>query len=254
MAVAFTVVASCAPALFVPPAGPGEPEPEAASAWAQATSACRGVRSYSAALRLSGRAGDQRIPSVGAIVAVTASNVHLQLVAGNRPRRTLAGSAERATYFDHDNNRVVTARAEEIFETVIGIKAGPDRLLALLSGCATRVPEITRASRFGKLIGIETADGRAFLEQRGTWQIVAGTSDDLVVEYRRSGSAFPTEVRLASAPGRKPIASIRVTGIDQLDVNADLKPEVFAPPKAAAAAVPMTLDELRAAGPLGGKH
>ncbi len=65
---------------------------------------------------------------------------------------------------------------------------------------------------------------------------------------------FRREVRLSSAPGRKPVASIRVSGVDQLDVNADLKPEVFAPPKAAATATPMTLDELRAAGPLGGKH
>jgi hypothetical protein len=44
---------------------------------------------------------------------------------------------------------------------------------------------------------------------------------------------------------------INISAIDQLDINTDLAPAVFAPPAAAASAAPMTLEELRAAGPFG---
>ena len=116
-------VAACGTSAFVPPAGPGEPALDAGPAWAEATKACRDVRTYSATLRLSGRSAGQGFPTISAIVALTSrGQIFLQVVGAGRPFLTLAGTAERAVYLLHDDNRVVTARADEIVETIVGVK------------------------------------------------------------------------------------------------------------------------------------
>jgi hypothetical protein len=248
-----TLVIACGPAVFVPPAGPGEPAPDAAAAWTEATAACRDVRTYSASLRLSGRSADQRLPGVGAIVALTAQgNVFLQIVSGNRPLLTLAGTADKATYFLHDDHRVVTARAGEIVETIVGVPIDPEQLLAILAGCGVRQFDVQRAARFGKRVAVTTGDGQAFLEQRAAvWETVAALVGKLTVQYTRKNSKFPTSLRLDAVPPGGPPSWINISAIDQVDVNTDLAPAVFAAPAAAASATPMTIDELRAAGPFG---
>jgi hypothetical protein len=254
-AIVCLVAGGCGPTIFVPPSGPGTPAPEAAEAWTEATGRCRGVKTYAASLHLAGRVGDERIPSAGATVAIAAgTGIRLQIVAIGRPRFTLAGTADRSTFLLHDDQRVVTGRADEIVRTLVGAPIGPDRLLALLTGCTTRAFDIGHAERFGKRIAVTTSDGRVYLERlAGTWRSIAGEVDGLVVQYRRADSAFPSGLRIDSAPGRSPVTSLVVSGIDEIEVNTALRPELFAPPSAATSAKPMTLDELRAAGPLGRK-
>ena len=252
LTVAFTA-AACGPALFVPPAGPGALAPDAGPAWAEATKACRDVRTYSATLRLSGRSGDEPIPSVSGIVALTAQGqIFLQVIGAGRPFVTLAGTADRATYFLHNDNRVVTARADEIIETIVGVKVGPDRLLAILSGCAVRGLELEQGTRFGQQLAVTTTDGTVFLGRRaGAWQTTAAVLGALTVHrYERQGSAFPTSLQIDATAGTA-TSRIRIRGIDQLEVNASLQAAVFDPPPGAASATAMTLDELRAAGPFG---
>ena len=248
-------VAACAPKTFVPPAGPGAAAPDAGPAWAEATKACRDVRTYSATLRLSGRSGDEPIPTVSAIVALTSQGqIFLQVVGAGRPVVTLAGTADRATYLLHRDNRVVSARADEIVETIVGVKVGPDRLLAVLAGCAVRVLELEKGARFERRLAVTTTDGTVYLEQRaGAWQTTAAILDALIISrYERQGSAFPTSLQIDATAGRAS-SRIRIRGIEQLEVNANLQAAVFDPPAGAAAATPMTLEELRAAGPFGGK-
>ena len=243
------------PAVFVAPAGPGAPAPDAGPAWAEATKACRDVRTYSATLRLSGRSAGQGFPTLSAIVALTSrGQIFLQVIGAGRPFLTLAGTAERATYFLHEDNRVVTARADEIVETIVGVKVGPERLLAVLAGCAVRGFEFEKATRFGQQLAIVTAEGTVFLERRAaTWQTTAATLDALTVHhYQRERSAFPTALQIDAVAGSE-TSSIRVRGIEQLEVNAELQAAVFDPPAGAAAATPMTLEELKAAGPFGRK-
>jgi hypothetical protein len=247
------LLTACGPGAFVPPAGPGEPAPDAAVAWTEAIAACRDVRTYSASLRLSGRSADQRLPGVGAIVALTAQgSIFLQIVGGNRPVLTLAGTADQATYFLHEDHRVVTARAGEIVETIVGVPISPEQLLAILSGCAVRQFDVQRAARFGKRLAVTTADGQVFLERRtGPWETAAAIVGHLTVQFARKDSRFPTSLRLDATPPGGPGSWINISAIDQLDINTDLAPAVFAPPAAAASAAPMTLEELRAAGPFG---
>jgi len=245
------VITGCGPGTFVPPTGPGESAPEAAAAWTEAIAACRDVRTYSASLRLSGRSADQRLPGVGAIIALTAQgSIFLQIVGGNRPLLTLAGTADKATYFLHEDNRVVNARAAEIVETIVGVPISPEQLLAILSGCGVRQFDVQRAVRFGKRLAVTTTDGQVFLERRtGPWETAAAIVGRLTVQFARRDSRFPTSLRLDATPPGGPGSWINISAIDQLDINTDLAPAVFAPPAAAASATTMTLEELRAAGP-----
>jgi len=248
-------VAACGTSAFVAPAGPGEPALDAGPAWAEATKACRDVRTYSATLRLSGRSAGQGFPTLSAIVALTSrGQIFLQVVGAGRPFLTLAGTAERAVYLLHDDNRVVTARADEIVETIVGVKVSPDRLLAVLAGCAVRGFDVEKAMRFGQRLAVTTAEGTVFLERRaGAWQTTAAILDALTVHrYERERSAFPTALQIDAVAGSE-TSSIRVRTIEQLEINADLQAAVFDPPAGAAAAAPMTLEELRAAGPFGRK-
>ncbi len=235
--------AACAPA-FTPPVGPGEPAPDADAAWAQATASCRGARSYSAMLHFG---------AVGANVQTTVTDdgrVRLGAVVAGRPRFTLTGSRDDATLLLHDDRRVVRAPAAAIVEQLIGTAIGPEEWLAFVTGCVTRSHDIKEAARVGKYLRIVTAEGRVYLRQQGgAWRVHGGEVLGLIVNYEWRESAFPAVLRARSAPGASVETRLSLEAA-QFRVNDTVLAEVFAPPKGAAGATPMTLDELRESGPL----
>lgn len=237
------LAAACAPA-FTPPVGPGEPAPDADAAWAQATASCRGARSYSAMLHFG---------AVGANVQTTVTDdgrVRLGAIVAGRPRFTLAGSRDDATLLLHDDRRVVRAPAAAIVEQLIGTAIGPEEWLAFVTGCVTRSHDIKEAARVGKYLRIATAEGRVYLRQQGgVWRVHGGEVLGLVVHYEWRDSAFPAVLRARSAPGASVETRLALEAA-QFRVNDTVPAELFAAPKAAAGATPMTLDELRDAGPL----
>jgi hypothetical protein len=237
-------------AMFVPPSGPGEPAPEAASAWAEANAPCRDARAYVAALRVSGRVGTERIWPVSIDTAVTVDqSIYLGATAAGQSIFVLAGTSNRATLWLRRDERTVTATPAEILEAVVGVPFAPDQLLAVLTGCVARSLEITRAARHGGLLTIETADARVQLERRaGQWRTKAAQTDAFIVEFGAKRNPLPADVWIWSAPGRGPAASLHVS-VGDPEVNGDVPPAVFRIPTGAANATPMTLEQLRAAGP-----
>lgn len=237
------VAAACGPA-FTPPVGPGEPAPDADAAWAEATAACRTARTYSAMLHFG---------TVGANVQTTVTDdgrVRLGAIVAGRPRFTLAGSRDDATLLLHDDRRVVRAPAAAIVEQLIGTAIGPEEWLAFVTGCVTRSHDITDAARVGKYVRVTTAEGRVYLRQQGgVWRVHGGEVLGLIVHYEWRDSSFPTVLRARSAPGSSVDTRLALEAA-QFRVNDTVAAEVFAPPKAVAGATPMTLDELREAGPL----
>jgi hypothetical protein len=234
---------ACA-AAFTPPVGPGEPAPEAAAAWAQATASCRAARTYSAMLHFG---------AVGANVQTTVTDdgrVRLGAIVAGRPRFTLAGTREEATLLLHDDRRVVRAPAAAIVEQLIGTAIEPREWLAFVTGCVTRSHDMTGAARLGKYLRVTTAEGRVYLRQQGgVWQVHGGEVLGLIVHYEWGGSAFPTVLRARSSPGASVETRLTLEAA-QFRVNDTVPAEVFAPPRAAEGAAPMTLEELREAGPL----
>jgi len=255
-AAALAAAAGCASRAFIRPAGPGLPAPEAAAAWEDISRTCRSLSGVQAALGLTGRIGDQRIPGLAGatLYAAVSSNgaVGLEARVSSQLVFRIGGTADRATLFLPADNRVVIAPAGDIVDALVGVRVTPERLLALLGGCMTRSDVVTRAARHGALLEIATADATVFLEQHdGSWGVRAAAADGLAMEYRRSGDRI-RDIVLDSTPGSRSEVSL-VLRIKQVDLAPTLAPAMFA------VAVPddarsMTLEELRTSGLEGGRE
>lgn len=244
------ILSACAPHLFVPPAGPGEPFPDATQAWTEATHACRGASTYAANLRVRGRVARESLSATIIGLVTRADQIRLTVpVMFGSPAFVLGGSADSATLWLPRNERVLTARADEILEALTGLRLGPRALLAVLDGCVAQADAITASARYGRLAAITTGDGRLFLEQRdGRWRITRGLTAGLIVEYSDIQGDWPRALRITTETGHTPAVSLSMT-IDQIDVNLPHEAKEFTV-NVARSAAPMTLDDLRAAGPL----
>ena len=237
---------SCAARMFVPPAGPGAPAADAAPAWDTATAECRTVTSFAPTLRLSGRVAGARVPGLTVLGAVTSDGgIRLQATAASRTIFELAGTNDRATLFWREDNKVATARAEELVDALVGLKLGADALLPILTGCMTRAQSMSSAAQYGAQIAISTESGRVFLRQeRAGWRAFYGEVQGLAVQYTRGETPWPKEVLLEAQRGSP--SEVRLTlRIDQESiVNPPLGPDTFTL-NVPASAMTMSLDELR---------
>jgi hypothetical protein len=161
----------------------------------------------------------------------------------------LAGTNARSTLLTRDN-RALTARADQIVEGLTGLPFGPRALLAVLSGCGISSTELVQARRYDVTIGIDASEGRVFLRQwNGRWRVAAAELAGLTIVYDLSDGDWPSGLHISSAPNRTPPLTLTVTE-HQVEANAVLRASDFSlavPPDA----TPLTLEELRASGPLG---
>ena len=245
-----TIVSACAPKVFVPPVGPGEPFPEAQQAWSEATRACRGASTYAAELRVRGKVARESLSAKIIALVTRADQIALSVpVVFGPPAFVLGGAADQATLWLPRQERVLTARADEIVEALTGLRLGPRALLAVLTGCVAQADAITESAKYGPLGAITTADGRMFLERRDMrWVVTRGLTGGLIVEYSDIQGDWPRALRITTDATRTPAVSLSMT-IDQVDINLPQEAAKFVV-KVPPTATPMTLDELRAAGPL----
>jgi len=196
--------------------------------------------------------GRQRIRGLAGAtldVAVTAAGqIGLEARVSSQLVFKLGGSATRADLLIE--GRVVTARADEIVEALIGMKVGPERLLAILTGCVSAAGSVDRAQRLGDILEITTSDATVFLARRaGAWVPRAGAFGELQVDYRALDQSFPRDLQLSTRPGHVPPVSLSLK-VRSFEVNPALGPEAFT------VVIPegtgtMSLAELRESGPLG---
>lgn len=245
--------AACAAHVFVPPVGPGVPAPDGADIWMRATSRCRGAGTYQADLHVSGRVGSAKLNRTVAGAVTSHDQIRLELPAPfGAPAFILAGTADAATLYFPRDHRVLSARADEIINALTGLTWGPRQLLAVLTGCVTPAPARGTPERFGPILAVDTNDGRAFLRSSdNAWVVVAGTTGEMSIDYQSVEGGWPRRILVRSAPDRAPAVTLTMS-IDLEGVNVPVDPAAFTV-KAAADAAPLTLDELRAMGPLGEK-
>ena len=231
------------------PGGMGTPAPDFAPAYAEARAACESVRVLQAELGLSGRAAGQRMR--GRVLAgLVPGALRFEGVAPfGAPVFILVADGNRGTLLLSRERRVVRdAAPEEILEALIGIRLGADDLRALLGGCVRAAAESTGARAYGAdWLAVDlAAGGRVYLRRMGNaWRIVAGRYGGLEVDYAAFQADRPSRVVLRGADLNLGLS------VSQVEVNGDLPRDQLVGLKIPDGVTPLSLEQLRKAGPLG---
>jgi hypothetical protein len=234
------------------PTDPGAPLPDFAEIHRQASAACTGVRTLTAELSLSGRAGGRALRGRAIVGFERPASIRLEGVAPfGPPAFILAGRGPSATLLLPRDNRVLKgARAEDILGALTGVALSPADLLAALTGCvvATPTPSAGRMHQNG-WVSIDLSGGATVYLVRVAlgWQPRAARRPGWQIEYPLWQTGFPAIVRLRSLDTAVNVDLTAV--VSQLEANVPIDPAAFTvtvPPDM----LPMTLEELRDAGPL----
>jgi hypothetical protein len=181
--------------------------------------------------------------------ALTRSDdVYLEYLVPGGPVLQLAGRAGDATFVLPRDRRVLRAPTRDIVSALTGLRWGATQLLDVLSGCVTEATQPITGQRTGRFVQVSPApDVQVWLtEQDGRWRVHAADMDGWLIEYRAYEAAWPIDVRV-TASGETPVDL--VFALSQIQTNIDLPAATFTltvPPDFA----PMSLEELRANGPL----
>ena len=246
------IVSGCAPRLLSFPTDPGNPLPDFAQIHREATSACAGVRTLTAELSLSGRAGGRTLRGRAIAGFERPGSIRLEGVAPfGAPGFILAGGGDGATLLLPRDNRVLRdGRAEDILGALTGVSLAPADLQAILTGCVASMPGALggRLHERGWASIDLPGDATLYLERVGTgWRPRAARRPGWQIEYPAWQGAFPQNVRLRSVD---PVLDVDlIAAVSQIEANITIDPAAFSV-IVPADALPLTLAELRDAGPL----
>ena len=233
------------------PSVAGTPTSEFAGPFAEATARCRSINTLQAELGLSGHAGRQRLR--GRVLAGFAPGaMRLEGVAPfGSPAFIFAANQSRGTLLLPRDHRVVQAGVpSDILNALIGVPLGPDDLRATLTGCIVAQAQPKTGYQYGSdwmSVDVESSNVIYLQRQTSGWRIVAGRYSGLDIEYPRLGATEPQQIVIRSVA-----ADVVLTiALDQVEVNGNLPQDALIDVKIPPGTQPITLDELRRAGPLG---
>ena len=246
---------ACGPAHLRLPSGDSVPVADVRPMADEAVARCLAVTSITAELALSGRVGDQRIR--GRVIAGIDRDAGLRLEAVapfGAPIFVFAGRGQAATLLLVREKRVLTGeRPEAILEAVIGVRLEPADLLDALAGC----PPTSLSPNGGRAYGenwvvADSGDDLLYLQRvAGRWRNRAWSRGSLLVEYPRMGDGRPERVTFrVERPGGGDAVDLTVK-VSGADFNLAI-PETAFDVRVPVDAAPITLEELRAAGPMAG--
>jgi hypothetical protein len=250
------LAASCGAPLMKLPSGPGVPSSDGTSLLAQATAACSKVSTLSAEVAVSGSVNGQRVR--GRLLAGLASPDSLYMEAPapfGAPLFVLGAAKGDATLLLPRDRRVVEhGHPDEVLAAVTGVSLDPADLRSTLSGCggASQQPSQPEARAFGddwRVVDGEAARYLRRTEKSGPWRLVSvvrSGADGWRADYSNFTSDLPRSIRLIANDRRR--FDLRLE-LSQVDINVELDPSTFrvnVPP----GTQPLTLEELRAGGPL----
>jgi hypothetical protein len=248
---------SCAAPLMKLPAGAGVPAADAANALAQATAACRGIRTLTAEIAISGSAGGRRVRGrLSAGIAAPAS-VRLEALAPFGPPVFIfvANNDDATLLLPRDDRVLEHGRPDAVLDAVAGVPINAADLYATLTGCAPaglqsqgrdlgpdwRIVHVSAGP-----VGYELYLHRDRLAS--PWRLVAttreGATDGAVrVEYRNFLNDLPRAIHMK---GLEKEAFDLTLALSQVETNVPLGNEVFRL-EIPSSADPITVDELRRA-------
>lgn len=243
------LLGGCASRVPPRPTGTASSHPAAEGAFAGATSWCPGLRTLTGELRLSGRAGSERVRA--RLIAGFASPAALRLEAVapfGPPGFILAGRDDRAMLvFPRERQVLSDAAVPDLLEALAGLALGASDLRRIISGCVGDEAASDGLDHGGGWTSVAIGAGRrAYLRSRdGRPAIVAADYEDWLIDYGAHVGGIPRTVRV-----RRASTGVDLTAeIASLEMNVDVPDEAFSV-EAPANAEAITLRDLRAASPL----
>jgi hypothetical protein len=240
------------------PTGPGAAASDTREIIAQATAACVGVRTLTAEIGVSGSVGGSRMR--GRLIAGVAapSSARIEAVAPfGQPVFIFTAKGDDATLLLPRDERVLEhGKPDQVLEAVAGVPLDAADLRRALTGCPSaadsgsgRMPESGDGADWRL---VDDGPDTVYLHRdarSGPWYVTAIVHrpqgrPEWRAEYRDVQNGLPRSVRLAGPPR----FDLRLD-LSQVETNVDLGDEAFRleiPPSTA----PVTLQELRDAGPL----
>ena len=248
-AVAMGACAARAPAR---PTGPERQDPTAIAAFTAATRQCAGLQTITAELRLSGRAGAEKLRGTLHTGLAAPASLRFEAVAPfGQPFFILAGRDNRATLLLPRDRRVLNdAPVPDVLERLTGLKLAASDLRLILTGCLADQEVPTNGRAFsGDWRAVTLGTGiTAYLKTiNGTPLVVAADHGNWRIDYANHQNGWPRHVRLRSSTGDVDMTA----GVEQLEINTNIDDKAFAvavPPDAE----PITLEHLRSVAPLRG--
>jgi len=243
------------------PAGAGVPAADAADALAQATAACRGTRTLTAEIAISGSAGGRRVRGRFSAGVAAPASVRLEAVApfGSPVFIFVATSEDATLLLPRDDRMLEHGRPDAVLDALAGVPLDAADLYATLTGCAP-AGSPSQGRGLGtdwRVVGVSAGQVSYELylrRDRGAppWRLVATTREgptDSVwrMEYRAFQNDLPRSIRVASRKDPPTPFDFDLTlALSQVETNVPLEPEVFRV-EIPRSAEPITLDELRRA-------
>lgn len=247
------LAAACAPKPPALPTGTGVPFPEFATAYRQATQSCRGVKTMTVSMAMAGKAGGTKLR--GRIDAGFAAPGRARLEGippFGKPVFVLVADAAKATLVLTRDDRVLRdAPADQIVEALAGVALGADDLRTVVSGCGIGdAPSDGRTFANGWVAGASPS-GTTYLRRGGAgWEVAAATRGAVTVTYDDYAAGRPATIHIRAASQGRTTSDLTLR-LSDVEINAPLDPRTFQA-TLPDHPIPMTIDELRRAGPLGG--
>ena len=247
------VATACAPKALKLPGGPSTPLDDPSAIVQEALGHCGAVRSLTLEIGLSGKVSTTRLRGRLQAGFRAPDAIRLEAVAPfGAPFFILAGSDDEATLLLPRDDRVLTdAKPAAVIDALTGLDVSPADLRAWLAGCPGPAIDVKGARAYGEQwAAIDMADGRvAWVQRADRWRLAAATAGRLSIEFADTVGTQPQRVRIRTdATGSTPAVDARLA-VSQVETNVELPAAAFTvnvPPNA----VPITVNELRASGPL----
>ena len=241
---------ACAARIPPRPAGPATPDPTVIDAFRQATKQCAGLRTLTGELRLSGRAGEEKLRGTLHAGFEAPSALRVEMLAPfGQPFFILAGRGNRATLLLPRDDRVLRdSPVAEILERLTGLALGADDLRLILTGCLSDAANPSDGRAFGdswRAVTLGTGIVAYLKPITGVPTVVAADHGEWRVDYAAHLNGWPRQVRIRSVSGHVDLSAT----LGEIEINAGIDPQAFdvaIPPNAE----PITLDHLKSVAPL----
>lgn len=244
----------CAAGVPKRPEGPGQPNAAASASFVAATRHCAGLRTVTAELRLSGRAGGERLRGTLHAGLAAPGALRLEAVAPfGPPVFVLASRDNRATLlFPRDGRVIVDVPLAEVLDRLTALALDADAVRQVLTGClADGADPVGGRAWNGEWSAVAISpDVTVYLQTRNGQPVVAAADyGSWLVDYSDHANGFARAVRIRSREPGRVDATAR---IEQLEVNTPIDDRAFVV-EVPADAERITLNDLRAIAPLRGQ-